>query len=363
MNRTGFADLPLHGGQCPRWLFKRMVPLSKAICDAINHERGTRELLARLSNPYFFQSLSCAIGFDWHSSGTTTTTCGALKQALRENDYGLFAAGGKGKASRKTPLEIKAAAEKQGFTDAKTTALLKATRMSAKVDSSCVQDGFELYHHSFFFNERGEWTVVQQGMNAEQGGARRYHWHSRSVASFVEKPHEGIACDFVVPKCLDLTNAANSPLRGGSVELLQERSLRTMLTGQTTLTQCTPACLKMHSHHEVLPCDLNRKSVERLMQLAQQPPENFEQLAAAGGVGGRTLRALALTAEIVYGTPVDWSDPAKYSFAHGGKDGFPYPVDRKLYDNTIETLRNAIDAAELGNREKLDCLERLARNV
>ncbi len=355
MRLSGTADLPLHTGRAPRWLFSRMVRLSEAIADHIVEEYGSEELLRRLSSPRWFQALACAIGFDWHSSGSTTTTMGALKLALSPERHGICVAGGKGERALRTPAEIRERCSmlKSGELAA---SLERASRLSAKVDSSCLQDGYRLYHHTIAFTLSGEWCVVQQGMN--QRYARRYHWCSESLESFTRAPHTGIASQRFESRVLNLVSADSEELRKGCVDLVAEgpARLRRMLCAQQTLTG---EHLRLPARHLLHASDLSERSWRALARLHEVQPESYEELVATPGVGAKTLRALALLSELIYGTPADWKDPAKYSFAHGGKDGTPYPVSRATYDRSITILREAIEEAKLGSKEKKQAIMRL----
>ncbi|MDD5171494.1 MAG: DUF763 domain-containing protein [Candidatus ainarchaeum sp.] len=348
--RTGTVSLPLHPGKCPAWLFQRMKPLTKEISRLIIDSYGTTELLKRISDPMFFQALSCVIGFDWHSSGTTTTTCGALKEAIT-SDMGIVVCGGKGKTSRKTPSEIDASAGKFNLDGAR---LKKASYLSAKVDSSCIQAGYELYHHCFFFDENGNWAVVQQGMNDANGYARRYHWFD--AETFVDDPPDKIA-GIAEPSALNLVSDVSEDARKVSLDLVNDNPihLRRYFTGQTTLSDDHTS---MPERHEILPCDLSGKDWQLLQNAYELQPQNYEELVCLKGMGGKKLRALALVARLIHGTELDWKDPVKYSFAHGGKDGIPYPVDRSNYDHSISFLRDIL--AEAKGSEKEKALRRLA---
>lgn len=330
-----------------------MRPLTKAISQIIIDNYGTQELLARVSDPMFFQSLSCVIGFDWHSSGTTTTTCGAIKEALTE-EMGVIACGGKGKASGKTPLEIEKFGEIFSFSDSKISKLKKSSGMAAKVDSSCIQDGYSLYHHSFLFDEKGNWTVVQQGMNPANRYARRYHWFNEP--QFVDAPETKIAGS-LEKEVLNLVSRETRETRRISVDLVKDNPcrLRKYFDGQMTLGE---EHYKMPERHEILPLDLTKKDWELLQQAYELQPGNYEELVALKGMGGKKLRALALVSKMIHGTRLDWKDPVKFSFAHGGKDGIPYPVDRQSYDNTLSFLRGV--AAAMDGSEKEKALRRLA---
>ncbi|MEW6036031.1 MAG: DUF763 domain-containing protein [Candidatus Micrarchaeota archaeon] len=348
--RTGTIDLPLHGGKCPPWLFWRMRSLAREISRIIIDSYGTKELLSRLADPMFFQAFSCAIGFDWHSSGTTTTACGALKEALTP-EMGVMAAGGKGRASRNALDELSSRCQIFGLDSAP---LVKASVMSAKVDGCCIQDGYELYHHSFFFDEKGNWAVVQQGLDDASGYARRYHWLNAS--SFVDDPPDKIA-GVPKPETLNLVSKDSAEARKISVELVNDNPvhLRKYLTGQTTLLDDHR---RLPQRHEILRCDLTERDWKLLNDAYDLQPQNYEELVCLRGMGKKKLRALALLSKLIHGTELDWKDPVKYSFAHGGKDGIPYPVDRESYDHTIRFLRDAIDG--IGLKEKSGALVRLA---
>jgi len=352
--RTGSANLPLHGGKAPAWLFSRMIRLSREITKHIVAEFGPDEMLRRLSDPFWFQAFGCVLGFDWHSSGVTTTVTGALKEGIRglEHELSFYAGGGKGAASRKTPAEIAAACDKLSI-DARP--LVYASRMSAKVDSAAVQDGYQLYHHAFFFTPAGSWCVVQQGMSDANGMARRYHWLAATVRSYVNEPHAAICADLQAPT-LNLVAAESDPVRGASAELSCQKP-GVVLSALRQLPVLT-----MPRRHAVLVADVNTHYLEKiLLKTYERAPENFETLLGMEGVGARTLRALALTSEIIYGTPASTRDPARFSFAHGGKDGFPFPVDRDTYDKTVDVLRNAVTKAGIDRSERVAALKRLVR--
>lgn len=351
--KTGSIDLPLHLGKCPRWLFSRMVKLARVVSEAIIDEYGTKEYLFRLSNPMFFQSLGCALGFDWHSSGLTTTVCGAIKEALDE-DMGVVACGGKGKTSKKTPSEIEEKSEKLGVSTKKTEELLKATKLSAKVDSNCIQDYYDLYHHTFLFDEKGTWTVIQQGMHDEKGYARRYHWFDTD--NFVEVPPNEII-GFEEKNVLNLVSGESKETRKASVDLVKDNPvhLQKYVEGQRTLF----GEIVLPERHEIRRCDLTKRDWKMLQNAYEMQPENYEELVALRGMGAKGLRSLALVSKLIYGAEPDWKDPVKYSFAHGGKDGIPYPVNREIYDETIDFLRNALIEAKAEKNEKIKALKRL----
>ena len=355
--RTGTAHLPLHGGRAPRWLFARMVLLSREILRVMVEEFGPSEVLRRVSDPHWFQALGCVLGFDWHSSGLTTTTTGALKEAVkgREADLGLFVAGGKGAASRKTPAEIEQHAARHSI--ARPAAdLVYASKISAKVDNTAVQDGYQLYHHAFLFTPSGEWAVVQQGMNDATGWARRYHWLSTGVEDFVCEPHAAVVAEQRGQLVLNLVARESEEARRTTALLSAEPPAK--LAQELRRAQK----LELPGRHDILAADIRPESLERiLLRTYEQPPADFEALLASPGVGPKTVRALALISDLVYGVKASHRDPATYSFAHGGKDGIPYPVDRPTYDQSIEVLRQAVDRAKLADREKLEALRRLAR--
>jgi hypothetical protein len=353
MSRTGFAHLPLHGGKAPRYLFDRMVPLSREIVVFLAAEFGRDDVLRRLSDPYWFQAFGCVLGFDWHSSGLTTTVCGALKEGLRglEEDLGIFVAGGKGSTSRKTPVEITAACERIGRDP---EPLVYASRISAKVDSSAVQDGYQLYHHSFVFTAEGQWCIVQQGMSDATAMARRYHWLSDNVASYVSEPHAAICCD-ATAETLNLVAAESAAVRCASASLATQKPEVTLEALGHLPT------LELPRRHAVTASDINPKYLEKiLLRTYEAAPADFESLLSIEGVGAKTLRALALTSELIYGTRASQTDPARYSFAHGGKDGTPYPVDRATYDKTIEVMHHALNGAKIDRSEKVRAFRRLA---
>ena len=350
MQKTGTANLPLHSGKAPQWLFKRMISLSRTIIELMVIELGREEVLRRLSDPYWFQSLGCILGFDWHSSGVTTTVTGAIKEALRgvENELGLFVAGGKGKRALNTPQEIIEYAGKAGFAP---TEFIHASRLSAKVDNVAVQDGFNLYHHTIVFTPEGQWCVIQQGMNETNLMARRYHWLSFSVESFVEEPHEAVCCD---TDTLNFTAKEAIELRKTSVLLSCEKPEK-LVTEIEKLKE-----LNLPKRHAVTVHDINPKNLYKIfLQTYEKQPEDFESLLETRGVGAKTLRALALTSELIYGTPLSFKDPARYSFAHGGKDKIPYPVNKNVYDRTIAILKKAIEKAKIGRTDKLQAFKRL----
>jgi hypothetical protein len=332
-----------------------MVLLSREILTHIVEEYGAREVLRRLSDPFWFQAFGCVLGFDWHSSGVTTTVCGAVKESLHAPgfEWGLFATGGKGAASKKSPVQIADVCDRLGRNPDR---LVHASRTAAKVDNAAVQDGYQLYHHVFFFTASGDWSVVQQGMNDATSTARRYHWLSENVTSFVEEPHEAVCCD-ARGETLNLVASESADVRRASTELAG-------LPPETTLraVEKVPE-LRLPARHLLFPeIDVDSRYLSKiLLKTYERAPENFETLLGMEGVGPKTLRALALASELIYGTPVSTRDPARFAFAHGGKDGIPFPVDRPTYDKTIGILRRAVDRARIDRSERVNALKRLAQ--
>ena len=332
-----------------------MAKLAPEIVEAIVLAHGRSALLERLSDPYWFQAFGCVLGFDWHSSGVTTTVCGALKEGLapRSHELGIFVAGGKGKTSLRTPHELREIGARLSMDGDR---LAYNSRMAAKVDSAAVQDGFGIYHHSFFLTADGEWAVVQQGMRPHDSSARRYHWLGSHVSDFVNEPHAAIASDEQGQQVLNLVAAESSPARKASTEFARlephtvDRELARVIT------------LALPSRHWVdVKRDINPGHLRKvLLSTYEAVPQHFEQLLAVPGVGPKAVRALALVADIVYGSPASTRDPARFSFAHGGKDGHPYPVNRDVYDHSVEWLREAVGKAKIGRTDRLDALKRLA---
>ena len=352
---TGFASLPLHGGRAPAWLFGRMRRLAREIVVYLVAENGASDVLARLGDPHWFQALGCVLGFDWHSSGVTTTVCGAIKEGLRGVDpsLGFYVAGGKGATSRKTPAEIRAACDTLGRDAAP---LEHASRTAAKVDSAAVQDGYQIYHHAFFFTAAGEWCVVQQGMNDVNRMARRYHWLSQTVTSFVDEPHAAVCCD-ARGATLNLVAHESAGVRAGSVALAVAEPASVLAEMQRIPELAMPA------RHTLFPeLDVERSRLGRILtRTYERAPADFEALLGVEGVGPKTLRALSLLSEVLHGEPASLRDPARFAFAHGGKDGTPFPVDRETYDRTIELFGKAIHRAAVGRTEKVAAFRRLAK--
>ncbi len=358
MPRTGVANLPLHPGRCPPWLFGRMRTLAGAVAETIIYEHGEEDFLTKLSDPYWFQAFGCVLAFDWHSSGLTTTVCGALKEALEKRGFGVAVAGGKGKASRKTLAELET--NRFNLATAKVERLKQASRMAAKVDNNLVQDNYQLYAHSFIYTEKGNWAVIQQGLNSLNRYARRYHWLSEKVQSFVEEPHNAICCDSKETAVLNMTDKEGSEARKVSVDLVKGNPLhlrKYLKNNQRMLTD--QAMLTMKAEHPVTLSDLSEKTIQALQKAYEVQPQSYEELVSLRGIGPKSVRALALVSELIYGAKLSWQDPAKYSFAHGGKDGTPFPVDREKYDLSISVLRDAVKQAKLGEKDKLGAIRRL----
>ena len=351
--RTGYATLPLHGGRAPAWLFRRMVRLARAIALHVIEADGTAGLLRRLSDPFWFQAFGCVLGFDWHSNGLTTTTTGAHKEGLRglERETGRCVAGGKGAAGRRTPAELEAACAAWGVEAAP---LVRASRLAAKVDSAAVQDGYQIYHHAFVATRDGAWCVVQQGMDDGSGLARRYHWLGEGLGSFVREPHAAVCCD-ARGATLNLVADESAPAQGAMLALAREPAAET-----ERLLRRLPE-LRLPRRHAVTARDVDPRRLRRiLLSTWERAPADFAGLLLTPGLGAKALRALALCAELVHGTPASTRDPARFSFAHGGKDRTPYPVDRAVYDHTIAVLEAALRRAPVERREREAALRRLA---
>jgi uncharacterized protein len=371
--RTGSADLPLHDGRVPRWLADRMSRLGAVVSQAIVHHYGRDELLRRLAHPFWFQAFGAVMGMDWHSSGITTSVIGALKRGLAplQPELGIHVCGGRGRHSRRTPDELVAIGERVGFDG---RALAKASRLVAKVDSAALQDGFDLYLHGFIVTDDGRWVVVQQGMNGDRRQARRYHWLSAGLTSFVDEPHAAIDGP-AQGEIVNLTDRRAEASRRGQLDLLASlgpdgvvRQFSTLDAGSRSRPGAThpePAQLSlphlvMPAHHDVRAGDVvARRLHANLAAAADRGPADFPELLLVPGVGARTVRALAMVAEVVHGAPYRFSDPARFSFAHGGKDRHPFPVPLGVYDKTIEVLKSAVRSARLGNDEKLGAMRRL----
>jgi hypothetical protein len=357
VKRSGTADLPLHGGHVPAWLAGRMTLLGTAIAESVILHYGHSELLSRLSDPFWFQALGSVMGMDWHSSGITTSVMGALKRGLnpRAAELGIYVCGGRGKQSRRTPDELRDVAERRNIDG---DALVRTSRLTAKIDNNCIADGFQLYLHSFIVAASGEWAVVQQGMNQQglsegaPGLARRYHWHSANVRDFVDAPHTGITGESQ-GEILNLVDTQAGPA---------QRALLTMTRESPDTTLAEIRHLTMPRHHEVRAENVDLKRLGAVLAVAHERDlHGFADLLLVEDLGPRTLQTLALVAEVVHGTPVRFSDPARFSFALGGKDGHPFPVPLKTYDESIGVLRRSLDSAKVDGGEKLEGLRRLDR--
>ncbi len=353
MKRSGYADLPLHGGRVPAWLADRMTKLGTAIAENILHHYGHAELLSRLSDPLWFQALGCVMGMDWHSSGITTSVIGALKRGInpRATELGLFICGGRGRHSRRTPDELRAIAEHSGLNG---DALVRSSRLTAKIDNNAIADGFQLYLHSFIVSTAGDWTVVQQGMNDASGLARRYHWHSRCVRDFTCEPHTGIAGEHQ-GTIMNLVDRQAKPAQNAMLRIVRQPPDATI----AELRKWTAP-----RHHDVRAEDVDLKRLGAVLAVAyERELRDFASLLLLENLGPRTLESLALVAEVVHGAPSRFSDPARFSFALGGKDRHPFPVPLKTYDESIDVLRRSLDAAKVGDTEKIDGFRRLERFV
>ena len=393
IRNSGHADLPLHTGTVPRWLADRMMVLGTLITESLVENFGPDEVLVRLSDPLWFQSFGAVMGMDWHSSGITTSVMYALKRGLnpRAKELGIYVCGGRGKYSRLTPDELLEIASREGLNGDE---LVRNSKLVAKVDNNAVQDGFQLYQHNFVLTRNGKWTVIQQGMNGAEKKARRYHWCSTNLRSFVEEPHSGVVGDNR-GKILNLTDTEAKGARNSILEMSREepeRMLREIVQigkpasqmilmqdgksvggvagGSTALPnqqelfpelqETNERSIVMPTHHEVLAQDVDLKRLGGVLATAyESQPKDFESLMLTPGLGPRTLQSLALVSEVIYGTPSRFTDPARFSFAHGGKDGHPFPVPLKIYDESIRVLRDSIEKSKLGYKDKSDCIRRL----
>jgi hypothetical protein len=351
MKRSGVTDLPLHGGRVPQWLAERMTKLGTAITESIVSDYGTSAFLSRLSDPFWFQALGSVMGMDWHSSGITTSVMGALKRGLapRAGELGIYICGGRGKFSRNTPAELRLIAERRGFDG---EALVRTSRLTARIDNNAIADGFQIYLHSFVVTSDGEWAVVQQGLNDRSGMARRYHWHSSSVRDFVAAPHTGIVGENQ-GTIMNLVDSQAKPAQTALLEIAREHPEKTLSAARH---------LRMPAHHEVRKSNVDMKRLGAVLAVAyERDLHNFAELLLLENLGPRTLQSLALIAEVVHGAPSRFSDPARFSFAHGGKDRHPFPVPLKTYDESLNFLRTSLDRAKVGDKDRLDGLRRLER--
>jgi hypothetical protein len=349
-----------------------MRKLAKEIVTIIVNEHGSDEFLRRISDPFWFQALGCALGYDWHSSGVTTVVTGILKQAITPEEHGIAVCGGKGRVSRQTPVEIKSIGERFGFSNDNIEALRYASKMSAKVDNAAIQAGYQLYHHSFFLDEDNKWAVVQQGMCAQDRTARRYHWLSGNIKSFVVKPHSAIVGDAKRETVLDMTAEESEGCRSLSVDMAKEPPKKLMRmfmsvrpNAQKSLGEWLPENAdNVRKEHPIdilsMPMNINWKVMQEVYEFQ---PSNYEELLGFRGVGPATVRGLALISELIYGEKPSWKDPVKYSFAYGGKDGVPYPVNRRAMDESIQILKCAVEAAKMGHKEKAWSLQKLRQFV
>jgi hypothetical protein len=382
--RTGIAQAPLHGGHCPPWLFEKMKQLGAAMIQVIVFEYGSAEVLRRLSDPVWFQTFGTVLGFDWHSSGLTTVLSGALKEGLQElqGELGLFLAGGKGKASKKTPEEIMNAGTRYGLSN-DLAELQRTSRLVAKVDSAAVQDGYQLYHHLFIFDAQGNWAVVQQGLNENERYARRYHWLSEGLRGFVDDPHYGI-CGMPQSETLNLVAHENLATRNASVEISRENPDKTLKTiyqiskanshpsssnqlqlwddleGQSPSENSEPSSFQRLIMPQMHPIPSPQRLDKILYHVYEKPISDYQGLLETPGVGPATLRALAMVAEVTHGARPSFQDPVRYAFAHGGKDNYPFPVQRRDMEHSINVLKTAIEKGKIGAHEKLDALRKLA---
>ena len=353
MKRSGTADLPLHYGKVPAWLYERMSALGLSIVEVILTDYGKEEVVRRLSDPFWFQSFGAVLGMDWHSSGITTSVMRALKRAINPNSQslGIFICGGKGKYSRDTPQELLYIADKTGLNG---TELVKASKLSAKVDNTAIQDGYQLYQHNFVVTDNGSWCVIQQGLNDADGTARRYHWLSENLTSFIDEPHTGIN-GISRGTILNLTANEASDNRKGILDISHTDSTKIMQDF---------ARLILPEHHDVRATDVDLKRLGALLYVTrEQQPQTFEDLLMLEGVGPRTMQSLALVSEVIHGAPSRFKDPARFSFAHGGKDGHPFPVPVKIYDESIQILQKGIEKSKLGNSDKLNSINKLHQIV
>ncbi len=363
MKRSGIAELPLHGGRAPSWLVRRMEGLSRGIISAILAEYEPVELLRRLSDPFWFQAFGCVLGYDWHSSGVTTVVTGVLKSVLDVEEHGVAVAGGKGWASRLTPDEINTIGKRFHFSEEEISSLQYSSRISAKVDNTAIQAGYPLYHHTFFIQNDMKWLVIQQGMNAAERTARRYHWLSEDLKSYVVEPHSAIVGEKVHDLVLDMTARESESARHVSVDLVNdgvnrlERLLTMSPSGQASLSAWFGESAQKVRHLR-MPWHVDWKALGRAYETR---PKNYEELLSVHGIGPATVRGLALVAEVIYGEKPSWKDPVRYSFAYGGKDGVPFPVRRREMDRSIDFLREAVESAKVGDRERLEALKRLGR--
>ncbi len=351
------VDLPLHGGKCPSWLFDRMVRLSRAILLIVYQEFGKQELIKRLTDPFWFQALGCLLGFDWHSSGLTTTVGGAVKEALKPyfKELGVYICGGKGKRALRTPEEIVKWGEKQGLPES-TRKFITLSRLTARIDNNAIQDGFQLYFHLFVFSTEGVWGVIQQGMDENTAYARRYHWYSEKIINLCENPHSGIVSDIRKTDVLNLVDKTSIPVQKSIVELLKERL-------ELVIKELSPQIHVIFKRdHSLTHKDLSISSLRKIWEKTYtNPPTNFKELLLTKGLGAKSLRALTLASELIYNVQASRRDPAVYSYAHGGKDGHPYRLNKKVYDQTINELEDILRKIKIEESEKVKIFKRLPK--
>ena len=369
IKRTGHADLPLHVGTVPKWLADRMMQMGTLIVESIIENFGKKEVLVRLSDPLWFQSLGAVMGMDWHSSGITTSVMYALKRGInsRAREFGLCICGGRGKYSRKTPDELQFLADATGLDGTK---LINSSKLVAKVDSTAVQDGFQLYMHNFILSSEGDWTVVQQGMNVNTKTARRYHWSSENLRSFIEEPHSGITGENE-GLILNLTDRHAKSTRERILSFTKENpdrmisEIKNIMKHENSIYEINKQrTITMPAHNDVKAEDVNLKRLGAVLATAYEAePKDFESLLLTQGLGPRTIQSLTLVSEIIYGTPSRFEDPARFSFAHGGKDGHPFPVPLKVYDESIRVLHESIARSKLGYKDKSECIKRLHKTA
>ena len=370
MSKTGIASLPLHGGKAPAWLTGRMRKLAKEIASILIDEQGTNAFLTRISDPFWFQAFGCVLGYDWHSSGVTTVVTGVLKQALSREEHGMVVCGGKGRTSRQTPTEIANASAQFGFPEQQIQDFIYTSKITAKIDNAAIQAGYQLYHHTFFITEKKKWAVIQQGMDPEDRTARRYHWLSDNTTNFVIEPHNAIVGDKKRPYALNMTAKASEGSRKASVDIAKEPTRKVMRlfeaarpVYQKSLQEWLPRMVEGHLGVKSVETLRMPRSInwEKLGQVYEFQPKNYEELLSIKGVGPAAVRGLALVAELVYGERPSWEDPVKYSFCVGGKDGVPFPINRSSYDEIIRILENAVEASRVGNQEQSNAVKRLRK--
>jgi len=371
MYRTGVANLPLHCGKAPAWLTVRMRKIAKEIANIMIEEHGTTKFIQRLSDPYWFQAFGCVLAYDWHSSGVTTVVTGILKNALSPEEHGIAVCGGKGKTSRKTPSDIATVGEKFGFSEQTIKTLTYTSKMTAKVDNTAIQAGYQLYHHAFLITKDEKWSVIQQGMSNQDHTARRYHWLSDNTTSFVVEPHNTIVGNVKREKALNMVAKTSEGARKASVDIAKEPAAKIMRLfeaarplHQKSLQEWLPEAKADPWQQSVEALRMPRNiSWETMKRVYDFQPRNYEELLSVKGVGPATVRGLALVAELIYGEKPSWKDPVKFSFAYGGKDGVPFPVDRRAMDESIQLLHQSVQAAKIGDKEKTRSLQRLRRFV